>query len=316
MDTKLFFPDVRPLSEIAANVHGQKHLFVNTYTIEDESTGRWALIDAGLKWSGPKIKAFTEQLFGDRDPSAIILTHGHFDHVGGLNFLLKAWPAVPVYAHEYEMPYLTGKSPYPPADPSVGGGLMALFSFLYPCGPIDISQRVRKLPGDGSVPDFPEWKFINTPGHSPGHISLFRERDKLLIAGDAFLTTQNESAYNALSYEARVSGPPKYFTCNWASAKISVLKLAALQPEIVAAGHGKPMSGIQMQKALGYLSRHFDRVAAPRIGRYVTQPALTSQDGIVSLPEEPARSLFIKAAAITSVLFALGTIAFLSTRKR
>src|SRR5919107_1012291 len=60
-------------------------------------------------------------------PAAVVLTHGHFDHVGSLEALLEAWD-VPIYAHPLERPYLTGVSPYPPPDPLVGGGMMAFAS--------------------------------------------------------------------------------------------------------------------------------------------------------------------------------------------
>ena len=54
---------------------------------------------------------------------------------------------MPIYAHELELPYLTGRSPYPPPDPTVGGGLMADLSWMYPRGPIDLGDRVQRPPG-------------------------------------------------------------------------------------------------------------------------------------------------------------------------
>ena len=79
-------------------------------------------------------------------PQAIILTHGHFDHTGAVEELLKNWD-VPVYAHPREMPYLTGQIKYPPPDPGVGGGLMSFISPLYPRGPVDISDH--RAPASG-----------------------------------------------------------------------------------------------------------------------------------------------------------------------
>src|SRR5205809_5432462 len=110
--------------KVAGNVWGMKDVFVNLYMIQSTEKDDWFLVDAGLKTSLPKIKKMASALFGDRKPEAIILTHGHFDHVGSLKKLAEEWN-VHVYAHYLELPYLTGRSHYPPPDPTVGGGLMA-----------------------------------------------------------------------------------------------------------------------------------------------------------------------------------------------
>jgi len=303
MEQKLKQQDTTTAFAVAPGVWGRKDLFVNFYIIHDQVSGEWALVDAGLKWSATQIKKMAVEIFGnDRPPVAIILTHGHFDHVGALQSLLEEWP-VPVYAHEMEVPYLTGQSDYPPADPTVGGGLMAAMSFLYPTGPIDIREHVRPLPYDEKIPGLPEWKYLHTPGHSPGHISLFRDRDKVLIAGDAFVTTKSESVLATIMQTKRVSGPPKYLTSNWASAKLSVLKLAALRPEIVASGHGKPMQGKEMQQQLDLLSRHFDQEAVPNHGRYVNEPAVTNEMGVAFLPHRKERIPPALKVVAASILF-------------
>src|SRR5437868_6787461 len=111
-----FFP-------VASGVWGMREVFVNIYMILNPYDGKWFLVDTGMKWSAGNIKKMAHQLFGDdARPTAIILTHGHFDHVGSLEKLAEEWD-VPVYAHYLEVPYLTGRSSYPPPDPTVGGGL-------------------------------------------------------------------------------------------------------------------------------------------------------------------------------------------------
>lgn len=302
--------------EVAPGVWGKKDVFVNYYFIQDDPGSGWVLVDAGLKWSSPKIMAMAKTLFGDIPPTAIILTHGHFDHVGALSSLLTIWN-VPVYAHVLEIPYLTGKSSYPPPDPTVGGGLMASMSWMYPKGPIDIHEHIQSLPPDGSVPGLPSWRYIETPGHSPGHVSLFRESDKTLIAGDAFVTTKAESAIYALSAKKALSGPPKYLTCNWASAKLSVLKLDALNPEVVATGHGMPMRGEEMRNALHKLSNKFDKLARPSQGRYVNEPAVTNEKGVLYLPprlKQNSSSKRIIGIALASL--AIGYIIYTVAKKK
>ncbi|MDB5012011.1 MAG: beta-lactamase domain protein [Daejeonella sp.] len=254
---------------VAHSVWGKKLGIVNIYMIASSTEfGHWVLVDAGMKGYSSEILAMAEQLFGNHPPSAIILTHGHFDHVGTLKDLLKVWD-VPVYAHQLEMPYLTGRSSYPSPDPTVGGGLLSLLSFAFPKKPIDLGDQVHELSHDGTVPFLPEWQVLFTPGHTYGHISLYREEDKVLIAGDAFVTTKQESLFYALTQLKHISGPPKYFTPDWISAAQSVRDLANLQPFTAATGHGKPMRGEELESALSYLASHFEEVAIPKHGKYV-----------------------------------------------
>jgi glyoxylase-like metal-dependent hydrolase (beta-lactamase superfamily II) len=269
---------------VAPGVWGLRDVFVNLYMIHNERARTWVLVDAGLKTSATKIRRMAQELFWpDSKPSAIVLTHGHFDHVGSLRMLAEEWN-VPVYAHELERPFLLGKCAYPPPDPTVGGGMMAYSSFMYPKGPIDLGDRLQELPEDGKVPGLPGWTWLHTPGHSPGHVSLFRKRDKVLIAGDAFVTTRQESLLAVARQSKILSGPPKYFTCDWDAAADSVRLLAGLEPEIAATGHGKPMQGEDLRRRLHDLADHFETVAVPTHGRYVDDPAVTNEEGVSYVP--------------------------------
>jgi len=274
--------------QVAQGVWGLKIVFVNIYMIANRrgvGNNGWVLVDAGLKGSASKIVSMAEALFGEgAKPEAIILTHGHFDHVGALQELLAYWEDVPVYAHPFELPYLTGHSSYPPADPTVGGGLMSWISWLYPTKPIDISDRIQPLDTGGDIPELPEWKTIHTPGHTPGHISLFFKLNATLIAGDAFITTKAESAVYALSFAQKLSGPPKYLTTDWAEAAESVRKLYSLEPRIAATGHGYVMRGKELVTALAELVAHFEDTAIPAHGRYVKVPALADRQGVEYIP--------------------------------
>lgn len=270
------------------------------------------LVDAGLRGTAKRIIAMAESIFGPgTKPAAIVLTHGHFDHVGALEELLKVWD-VPVYAHPLELPYLTGQSSYPPADPSVGGGLMSLISFTYPTKPLNLGNRVIPIDKYEGIPELPEWKVIHTPGHTPGHISLFLPLNTTLIAGDAFTTTQNESVINALNFNKKLSGPPKYLTTDWLAAEKSVRKLAALQPRIVGTGHGFVMRGKELQTSLNYLANNFRELAVPKQGRYIKRAAMADETGVKYVPSyTETANLKLKAAAL-----ALGAaaVAFMVTK--
>jgi glyoxylase-like metal-dependent hydrolase (beta-lactamase superfamily II) len=177
-----------------------------------------------------------------------------------------------VYAHAEELPYLTGQQSYPEPDPSVGGGMMARMSKLYPRGPIDLGIRVRTLPVDGSVPILPGWRWIHTPGHTAGHISLFRDADRALIVGDAFCTTRQESFFAVATQRPELHGPPAYFTTDWDAARASVQRLASLEPAFIAPSHGQPMAGDEAARLLTELAQRFDVIAVPEQGRYVDNP--------------------------------------------
>jgi glyoxylase-like metal-dependent hydrolase (beta-lactamase superfamily II) len=150
---------------------------------------------------------------------------------------------------------------------------MAALSPLYPRGPIDVRPWLQKLPADGTVPGMQGWRWIHTPGHSAGHISLWRILDRALIVGDAFVTTAQESAYAVAMQKPEIHGPPMYFTPDWHSARDSVRALAALAPEIVVTGHGVAMRGQKMLRALELLADEFEQIAVPSRSPYIDHPA-------------------------------------------
>jgi glyoxylase-like metal-dependent hydrolase (beta-lactamase superfamily II) len=243
---------------------------VNVLFVGDkDKPNDWILVDAGMPHSVDNIIDAALKRFGEGcKPKAIILTHGHFDHVGAITDLLEIWD-VPVYAHELEIPYLTGKENYPSGDPKVDGGLVSEMSPLFPNHGINLGERVKKLNQGGGLPYMNGWRWIHTPGHTPGHISIFRDIDQALIVGDAFVTVKQESLFKVIMQEKEISGPPKYFTTDWKTARESVEKLEALKPSVAITGHGLPMEGKELSHELGKLVREFDKIAIPKDGRYV-----------------------------------------------
>lgn len=254
--------------EIRPDVYYHTIQIVNIALIGQRDSG-FVLIDAGMPHSADKIIKLTEDRFGsDARPNAIVLTHGHFDHVGALIELVEHWD-VPVYAHELELPYLTGKKSYPEPDMTVEGGMVAKMSPMFPIEPINLGDRVEKLPSDGTVPHLPGFRWIHTPGHSIGHVSFFRDNDGVLIAGDAFVTVKQEYLYRVFTQEKEISGPPRYLTPDWDAAWESVKKLKSLNPKSAITGHGVAMEGEELSQNLEKLSREFDKIAVPDYGKYL-----------------------------------------------
>lgn len=292
---------------VAPGVWRLKDIFVNVYFIQDKEATGWVMVDAGLKSTARKVRNLVAEVFGKGSkPTAIIMTHAHFDHRGSLIELAEEW-GVPVYCHHQERPYLTGQSSYPPPDPSVGGGMMALLSFTYPKGPINAESYLKELPEDGAIPELADWKWIHTPGHTPGHISLFREKDGVLVAGDAFVTTMQESVLAVATQKKFVCGPPKYFTPDWGAAARSVKELAALEPNVITTGHGRAMYGDEARKELRKLSKDFWKVGIPATGRYVQEAVSFNEDGVpVHIPK--AKGTMLKKIAVAAALFAVAYI--------
>lgn len=253
---------VTPMDQIAVGVEGLRIAFVNVFGVAT-ANGSWTLIDTGLPFSATFVRNWGERTFGG-PASAIVLTHGHFDHVSGAAELAQEWGA-PIYAHPLEFPYLTGVQEYPApqvgAGGGAGGGLMSWLSPLYPRGPVDLGRWLRPLPtgpGAGDLSPVAGWEIIPTPGHTPGHISLFRPSDMALLVGDAFCTTKPESFFEAaLAQDPELHGPPAYFTADPQQAARSIRLLANLHPRIIAPGHGKPLAGATLEEKLPQFSAEY-----------------------------------------------------------
>ena len=298
------------ITRIAPDVGWLPISFANVYFI-GRPGGKWIVVDSGLPGRAREIMEAAEARFGAGSrPEAIVLTHGHTDHVGSALALAKGWD-VSVYAHRLEMPYLTGKSPYPPADPTVGGAIAFLSRFL-PKPSHDLSEHLRQLQ-PGQVPGAPDWKWIATPGHSPGHISLFRPSDRVLLAGDALATMNMDSWSGLFTGRQRLARAGTPFTMDWEATRSSLHELATLRPNVIGCGHGIPMYDAELSERLEVFAQRF---RAPRHGRYVQRPARTNENGVVDLPPAPFDPVpLATAASLVLVGIALGA-GYLDDEKR
>ena len=289
------------ITRIAPDIGWLPVSFVNVYFL-GRSGGAWVLVDAGLPGRANQIIEAAEARFGAGvPPEAIVLTHGHFDHAGSALPLAEYWN-VPIYAHRLEMPYLTGKSNYPPPDPTIGGA-MAFLSRFMPSSGRNLTSRIREL-RPNELPGAAGWEWFATPGHSPGHISLFRPSDRVLLAGDAFATMNMDSWIGLVTGRRALARAGASFNTDWEATRLSVKELAKLRPNVVGCGHGIPRSDPELSTRL---ERFAERFRAPRHGRYVRRPARTDEHGIISLPRAPFDVVpFATAGALILAGIALG----------
>jgi glyoxylase-like metal-dependent hydrolase (beta-lactamase superfamily II) len=308
--TRSIFTMTKLITRIAPDVGWLPISFANIYFI-GRPGGKWILVDAGLPGRANEIVEAAEARFGAGSrPDGIILTHGHADHVGSALALAEKWDVF-VYAHRLEMPYLTGKSPYPPADPTVGGAI-AFLSRFFPTHSHNLGEHLHPLQ-PGKVPGMTGWRWIATPGHSPGHISLFRSSDRVLLAGDAFATMNMDSWSGLLTGRQTLARAASPFNIDWQATHSSVQELASLRPNVVGCGHGIPMRDADLPERVEAFAEKF---RAPRHGRYVRRPARTDKNGIVDLPPAPFDPVpLATAASLVLVGIALGA-GYLDNEKR
>ncbi|MBX0290351.1 MBL fold metallo-hydrolase [Hymenobacter sp. HSC-4F20] len=302
------------MEKVAAGVHQLSiQRFVNVYFVETGHAGAWILVDTGLPGSEKAIIEAADKIFyPGTHPEAILLTHGHMDHSGSAQALAEHWK-VPVLAHSLEIPFLTAKAVYPPADPTVaGGGSLAFVARFFPPQSFQLSDYVQRLPENDTEPPFlPDWQILHVPGHAPGQIALFRENDRTLIGADAFATANHESVPELLLQLPKISVAGAPFNYNWQQVRESVQKLAALRPAAIGCGHGPVIKGPEAAAGLQKLA---DEFPMPAQGRYVQDPARLDENGVAYLPAAPHDPIRQKFAIAAAGLGALVGVAVLIKR--
>ncbi len=212
--------------EIVPHVYQLTIGLINVILIaEDELT----IVDTGFRGNSAQIVDFIHSLGRSvQEVSLIIITHNHFDHAGGLDELRKLTKAK-VAAHKADIDDIESQPPYP----GVVQRLLRIppFSalrsvFFIQSGEVDI-----QLEGGEVLKPLGGLKVIHTPGHTPGSISLFSPKNKLLIVGDAL---------NKRGKTLRL--PPKMASTDLTQAMGSVKRMAELDFDILCFGHGRPLT--------------------------------------------------------------------------
>jgi len=178
---------------------------VNVYVIQAEKltlvdTGpntekNWQLLNEGLAKHG----------LGIGDIQQIVLTHHHVDHMGMLNRILQVNP-VPVYGHPNCRPWLRQDPDFLQMasdffvsfyrEFGIPGEWLHEFKIHFKSMEqfAEKSDLTATIQDGGPVPGMPEWTVIDTRGHAQSHISLYRERDGLMVAGDHIIRHVSSNA--------------------------------------------------------------------------------------------------------------------------
>lgn len=186
---------------------------INAYLAGD------VLIDTGTWWAGTRLL----KQIGTRPLSLVALTHVHPDHQGSARMICERYQ-IPLACHELDAPAMEGTGPMLPDTPFIR------FSKRIWAGP---THAVRRVLRDGD--SVGEFRVVHTPGHTPGHIALFRERDRLAIVGDLM------NGMSLLTLWPGLHEPPGIFSTDLAQNRRSIFRLAELEPKLICFGHGPPM---------------------------------------------------------------------------
>lgn len=211
--------------KIIENVFVVPGVIANTYIVAD--TDGLTIIDAGLPRSEKKILAYIASLGKSaRDVKRILITHADIDHYGGLAALQRATGGR-TYASRVEAEAMAqGKysREIKPSGFSLRRFLFALLSPFVKATPLQVDEILEE---GQTLPVLGGLQVLETPGHTPGHISLYAPSAHILFCGDSIVAD-----------EKGLHGSRSGLTWNETEARVSEKKQAALGAQIVCSGHG------------------------------------------------------------------------------
>lgn len=219
------------------------HFFpVNCYLYEEEK--ELTLIDAGLSISYKGIVQTIREI--NKPLTNIVLTHAHGDHVGALERVMQSFPDAVLSISKRDCRLLKGDKSLDKTEPQIPikGGV--------PKG-IKITPNRLLKEGDriGSL------KVYETPGHTPGSISLLDTKYNAIIAGDTFQTQGRMAVCGQI---VRSFPFPAFGTWSKELALNSAKKIGALNPTLLAVGHGQMVENPSddVQKAIKEVERKYE----------------------------------------------------------
>lgn len=189
---------------------------INTYLVGD------VLIDAGARFDGRKIVG---QLRG-RELAAHALTHAHFDHQGASKRVCETF-GVPFWVPERDVAAAEDPAVIRERQPDRLINKINYRLMGGPGHPVD-----RTLCAGDVVAGF---EVLDTPGHSLGHVSYWRDSDRVLILGDVLTNMDTTTGLPGLHE------PKAYYTPDPATNRRSAKRLGPLEPTLVLFGHGAPL---------------------------------------------------------------------------
>jgi len=207
------------MKQLAPDLHqldGRPRNAINVYLAGE------VLIDAGTRQAERRI---VRQLEG-RALSAHVVTHAHPDHQGSSHAVCERF-GVPLWCGEADVPAM--ETPGAIVNRKAPAWLNRLQQSFWTGPPHPVARALYE--GD----EVAGFRVLETPGHSVGHISLWRESDRVLIVGDVVGNMHFITGMPGLHL------PPDVFTPDPARNRESARRLAALEPALACFGHGAPL---------------------------------------------------------------------------
>jgi hydroxyacylglutathione hydrolase len=235
VEKKLLSPTIEPVADGVWVIRGggPPKRTMNVYLLRDGDG--FTAFDGGIHGMAAAIREAARQLGGEL--KRMVLGHAHEDHRGaGVDI------GVPVLCHADERadaereldPHDDRGFDFSKLDSPVIRAVMPRLLKVWDGGPVRIADTVAE--GD----EVAGFTVKQTPGHAPGQIALWREQDRLALVSDTLYTLDPDSVRTPYG-GPRI--PHRAFTPDRDSARDSILKIAALEPRNVWAGHANPVTG-------------------------------------------------------------------------